>query len=132
MSYFIDGVDIERRKYARIKIEKPCILYASTEELVAEIVDISESGVLIKFNSDTCVSEVFSSVGNVIQFSSIDTYRNYTRKIETSIFSGKVHIVRCDGSSCIGCEFDTQDKYLQEYIKNKKITAFVNNGFRLG
>lgn len=127
---YLRNQDIERRAYSRLRIDIPCVLYVNDEELNAKIINISEAGVLIKFDTDN-VSDLFNSVGNVMQFSCVDTYCSYIHKIVTKVVSGEVRIVRQNGSEYIGCEFIRQNKPLCNYINDKKITAFVQNGFRI-
>lgn len=122
---------INRRSFARVKVGAPCVLYMNGIEVIGSIYDISETGICIKFDEDenNVDKSKFCEEGTIFEFASIDDFENLERKVETAIFSGSAKVIWSDNENMVGCQFTKIPSSLENYIKNKKISVFIKNGF---
>lgn len=129
-------VQVERRFYQRaliglvgnfiIENKEP-----GSREFNGIIEDISECGIRICVEDDR-FSNVTNNiqVGDTILFQSYDAYVLYDER-HTDVFSGEAEVVRVEtisGKLVIGCKIDKLSDALAEYIKNKKLAIFIENG----
>ncbi len=100
-------------------------------EFNGRIEDLSECGIRISVEEDS-YNDIVSNIaiGDKILFQSFDAYTLYDVK-RTDVFKGESEVVRVeikDGKVIIGCKMDQLSPDLSEYIKNKKLSLFFENG----
>lgn len=127
---------MEKRLYRRIKVGLSSdfiIKYnpVGLREFGGYIDDLSENGIKISI-TNPFYSKIFSSIktGNIIAFQSFDEYDMCgNRRID--VFSGEAKVVRVDSegeNTVIGCKIFEPTQEYEEYVKNKKMSMFVNRG----
>ncbi len=119
-----------RRKYIRVDINIPCVLYIDDIELNGKIIDICEDGIAFEFDADTNIDKtIFKKLGSKLKFASYDKYEYLGPILKKQYFVGQAEVVWSDGIDVIGCELIDIPRALESYITDKKVVAFVKNGF---
>lgn len=98
------------------------------------IEDISEGGIRFIVDDEHYKESVGTiEVGTIVSFQAYDEYVLYHQERQ-DVFSGNVEVIRIDELSDgvhYGCTITKLSDELSEYINNKKISEYVNNGFRI-
>ena len=121
----------EKRLYQRLHLNIDCICCINGVELLANLKDISESGIAIEVT--TKAPEVESlKVDDTIKFWGMDSFMYLSFMRQTVIYgTGKVvRIDEEDNKVLIGCKL-VYNECLQEYIKDRKVAKYISSGFFL-
>ena len=121
----------EKRLYQRLQLNIDVVCYINGIEFLANLKDISESGIAFEVTSETPEIEILK-IGDEIKFWGVDCFK-YLGFMKQTVISGACRVVRIDGEGdkvVIGCKL-LYDKHLQNYIKDRKVARFINNGFTL-
>ena len=121
----------EKRLYQRLRLNIDCICCINGVELLANLKDISESGIAIEVTPK--VPEVESlKIDDEIRFWGMDSFMYLSFMRQTVIYgTGKVvRIDEEDNKVLIGCKL-VYNECLQEYIKDRKVAKYISSGFFL-
>ena len=125
---------MDKRLYQRIMCRVECILIPvdiqnPSCEIEGVIVDMSESELKISFNkSDSPEFLASLKVNDTIQFQAYEEYEVFDEQKEVLISGDAVimRIVDNDSTIEVGCKYTKQSDELNEYIKDRKVTNFIN------
>lgn len=130
---------MEKRQYQRVSLMVEGVFYIQREEFGPRefsgiVKNISEDGIAIEVTKEKyiTIAEIIN-IGTEIQFSFFDEYQ-FLMETRFRHLVGVATVNRKEktGDSLLfGCDIRRLTKELQEYIDDKKILAYIENGFRL-
>lgn len=127
---------MDRRYYQRAKVGVESLFFIEgngpgLRDFEGILEDISEGGIRILVRKEQYKESVETiKVGSIISFQACDEYQMYNKTM-TEIFMGKVEVLRIQkiGDDIhIGCKHVKLSQELEEYIRNKKVSVFLQHG----